>query len=106
MILIKTLETQANSIFLATVSWNLPDHLLIAFFNSHNPKQIKFITSLWFGLSHLKKHKFKHRFKNLLNLICNCSLDVESALHYLHRCRTYNTERYPVLSTIRKTRSH
>ena len=38
-----------------------------SFFNCHNPKEIKFITRLRLGLSHLREHKFKHSFPDFLN---------------------------------------
>ena len=53
------------------------------FFNSHNPKRIKFIARLRLGLSHLREHKFKHNFQDSLNPFCNCGLDTESTTHYL-----------------------
>ena len=52
-------------------------------FDSHNPKAIKFITRLRLVPSHLRERKFKHSFQNLLNLISNCGLDIESSLRYL-----------------------
>ena len=57
----------------AIIQWN----------NSHNPKPIKFITRLRLILSHLREHKFKHSFQDLLNPISSCGLDIESPLRYL-----------------------
>ena len=71
-----------------------------SFFNSHNPKGIKFITRLRLGLSHLREHKFKHSFQDSLNPFCSCGLDIESTGHYLLHCPTYITERRTLLSTI------
>ena len=62
------------------------------FFNSHNPKGIKFITWLRLGLSHLQEYKFKHSFQDSLNKSSNCGLDIESTTHYLLHCPTYITE--------------
>ena len=70
-------------------------------FDSHNPKEIKFITKLWLGLSHLREHKFKPSFQDSLNPLCNCGLDIESTAHYLFHCVTYITERRTLLSTIK-----
>ena len=70
------------------------------FFNSHNPKRIKFITRLWLVLSHLREHKFKHNFQDSLNPFCNCGLDIESTAHYLLHSPTDLTERHILLSTI------
>ena len=70
------------------------------FFNSHNPKRIKFITRLWLVLSHLREHKFKHNFQDSLNPFCNCGLDIESTVHYLLHCPMDLTERHILLSTV------
>ena len=59
-----------------------------SFFNSYNPKGIKFIIRLWLGLSHLREHKFKHSFQDSLNTFCNCGLDIESTACYLLHCST------------------
>ena len=61
-------------------------------FQYHNPKSLKLITSLRLGLSHLRFHKFKHSFQELLNPICNCGT-VETTLHYLLHCPNFCNER-------------
>ena len=71
-----------------------------SFFNRHNPKEIKFITRLRLGLSHLCEHKFEHSFQDSLKPFCSCSLDIESTAHYLFHCLMYITERRTLLSTI------
>ena len=70
-----------------------------SFFNSYNPKGIKFIIRLWLGLSHLREHKFKHSFQDSLNTFCNCGLDIESTAYYLLHCSTCFIERRTLLST-------
>ena len=72
----------------------------IFFFNSHNPKVIKFIIILQLGLSHLREHKFKHNIQGSLNLFCNCSVDIESTVHYLLYYFMNITERSTLLSAI------
>ena len=71
-----------------------------SFFNSHNPKRIKFIKRLRLGLSHLRYHKFKHSFQDSLNTFCNCSVDIKSTVHYFLHCPTHITERRTLLSSI------
>ena len=95
-------ETLAVAIFSGKVSYNLSDHLLIVFFNCHNPKEIKFITRLRLGLIYLREHKFKYSFQDFLNL-CRCDLDNESTTHFLLHCPTCITERGTLLSTIETT---
>ena len=53
-----------------------------SFFDCHNPKGIKHITRLRLGLSHLRNHKFKHSFQHVINVLCNCGPDIESATHF------------------------
>ena len=77
-----------------------------SFFNCHNPKGIKFITRLRLGLSHLREHKFKHRFQDSLNPFCSCGLDIESTGHYFLHCPTYITERRTLLSTMENIDNH
>ena len=43
-------------------------------YNSHNPIDLKLLTRLRLGLSHLNEHKFKHNFQDCKNLLCMCSL--------------------------------
>ena len=54
--------------------------------NCHNPKGLNFITRLRLGLSYLREHKFKHSFQDTINLLCSCSLNIESAEHFLRCC--------------------
>ena len=52
----------------------------------HHPLGLKLLTRLRLGLSHFNKHIFKYNFKNCINPLCTCSLEVESTkqffLHY------------------------
>ena len=50
-------------------------------FNCHNDKEIKYLTRLRLGLSHLCKHKFKHSFQDTVNPFCSCGLDVDTNTH-------------------------
>ena len=47
-------------------------------YNCHNTKRLKSIARLGLGLSHFRKHKFKHSFQDTINLLCSCGLDIES----------------------------
>ena len=82
--ILKSIRSSANSVF-----------------NSHNPKAIKFITRLWLVLCHLREHKFKHSFQDLLNPISNFEPDIELSLRYLRHYPTYNSERHTLLSTLK-----
>ena len=41
-------------------------------FNVYNPHEIKLLTRLRVGLSHLREHKFRHNFQYSLDPFCNC----------------------------------
>ena len=48
--------------------------------NDHNG--LRLLTRLRLGLSHLNEHKFNHNFKDCVNPLCPCSLQVESVSHF------------------------
>ena len=70
-------------------------------FKCHNPLEITLLTSLRLGLSHLREHKFKHSFQDLLNPFCKRAFEVKSASHFLLHCSIYNNYRSSLLSSIR-----
>ena len=70
------------------------------FFDWHNRIGIKYITHIRLGLSHLREHKFKRRFNDTINPICNCVNDVESAIHFFLNCLLYSNERCTFLSSL------
>ena len=71
-------------------------------FNCHNPREIKLLSRLRLGLSHLRKHKFKHSFQDSLNPFCSCGKgEVETSSRYLLHCSNYSEERLALLNTIR-----
>ena len=112
-----------NSFFpLAVIKWNSLDHgirkvggfsafknnilnlirlIPNSIFNCENHTEIKLITRLRVGLSHLRKHKFKHSFQDTLNSIWSCGFDVESTTQYVLNCLIYNDERLTLLNTIK-----
>ena len=69
-------------------------------FNCNNYKDIRLITRLRVGKSHLREHKFNNKFQDCLNPICSCGLDIESASHFLLHCPAFNDERYALLSIL------
>ena len=68
----------------------------------HNPKGIRLLTRLCLGLSHLRKHKFKHSFQDCLNPLCFCSNEIETSTHYLLDYPTYTKERMTLLNKIKR----
>ena len=68
-----------NTLF--KLGWPTPDLI----YRTHHPLDLKLLTRLRLGLSHLNEHRFKHSFKNCINALCTYSLEVESTKHfYLH----------------------
>ena len=53
-------------------------------YNIVDPNSLKLLTRLRLGLSHLNEHKFNHNFKECVNPLCPCSLQVESVSQFFH----------------------
>ena len=51
-------------------------------YNIHDPNGLKLLTRLRLGLSHLNKHRFNYNFKECVNPLCSCSLEVEPVSHF------------------------
>ena len=64
-------------------------------FKCYNPKEIKLLTRLRLGLSHLQEHKFKH------GLNCSCGQNIETSTHFLLHCSNCSNERLTFLNIIR-----
>ena len=71
-------------------------------FNCHNPKGIKLLTPIRFGLSHLRDHKFKHSFQDSLSPFCKRGKrEVEIDFHYLLHRSNNSTEQLALMNTIK-----
>ena len=66
----------------------------------HHPLGLKLLTRLRLGLSHLNEHRFKHNFKNCINPLCTCSLEVESTKHFFLHCHYYSALRISFLDNL------
>ena len=62
---------------------------------------IRLITRLRLGFGHLRKHKFKHNFRDTLNPLCCCSIEVESTSHYFLRCHFFDALRATLMNDLR-----
>ena len=62
-------------------------------YNCFNTKSIKHFTRLRLGWNHLRYHKFKHGFLDILNPICSCGFDVETTCHFLLHCPNFINKR-------------
>ena len=83
IIMTKRYETWAVLILSKFPNINIPKFIISSANSFFNVTQIKFITKLQLGLSHLGEDKIKHSFHYLLNPISRCRLHVELTLHFL-----------------------
>ena len=67
---------------------------------------LKVLTRLRLGLSHLNEHRFNHNFESCLNLLCSCSLEVESATHSFLHCHHLNAIRITVTNSLKAIDKH
>ena len=69
-------------------------------YNVFNPQGLKFLIRLRLGLSHLNEHRFRHNFKDCINPLHSCSLEVENALHFFMHCQHYATFRMGLMNKV------
>ena len=60
---------------------------------------LKLLARLRLGLSHLNKHRFNYNFQNCINLLCICSLEVESTVHFFLHCYHYHNIKAKLLNS-------
>ena len=58
--------------------------------NIHDNVSLKLLTRLKLGLSHLREHKFRHNFEETFNLLCSCSIEAKTTLHFFLQCQFFN----------------
>ena len=61
---------------------------------------LKLLTCLRLGLSHLNEHRFNYNFKNCINPLCSCSLEIESTPHFLLHYHHYTNICLTLLNSI------
>ena len=59
-------------------------------FNIFNSVELKFLSRLRLGFSHLNEHRFRHIFQDCMNPLCYCGLEIEDTLHYLLHSHHFN----------------
>ena len=70
-------------------------------FNIYNQYGLKFLTRLRLGLSHLRGHKFNHKFSDCLDEIYMCGKDIESTNHFLLQCFLFLNEMQVLMNKTR-----
>ena len=63
-------------------------------------KGLKLLSRLRLGLSHLNEHKLNRGFRDTINPLCNCSLEIESVSHFFLRCLNFTTIRTTLMNNI------
>ena len=75
-------------------------------FGIHNPIGMQLLTRFRLGFSHLNEHKFRHKFRNFLNPLCECKLEPEATSHFLLRCHLFQVERATLFNDIKEVDEH
>ena len=65
-----------------------------------NTHEIKLLTRLRVGLSHLHEHKFRHNFQDPLDPFCNCGRHIETTIHFFLHCSNYSNQRKALFEKI------
>ena len=69
-------------------------------FNINDSVGVKLLTRLRLGFSHLREHKFRHGFRDILNPLCPCSVEIETTTHYLLRFHFYSGNRSALMNEL------
>ena len=69
-------------------------------FDACDPLGIQLLTRLRVGLSHLREHKFRHGFNDLIDPLCPCNMEIESTTHFYLQCHYYNNERLVLMNEL------
>ena len=87
--------------------WNNLENIIKAsgsylmFRKIHNQTGLKLLTRLRIGLSYLNDHKFNHNFRDCINPLCSCSLNVENNVHFFLHCHHLSLKRQTLVSNIK-----
>ena len=64
-------------------------------------QRLKFLTRLRLGLGHLNEHGFRHKFRDCMDHICSCSLEIEETPHYLLDCHNFSHNCVDLINTLK-----
>ena len=92
----------------SSTSYNLFRNTLLKFirpaqrktFNINDSVGVKLLTRLRLGFSHLRDHKFRHGFRDIVNPLCPCSIETDTTAHYFLRCHFYNANRSALMNKL------
>ena len=57
--------------------------------STQNFEELKLLTRMRLGLSHLAEHKFSRNFQDYLNPVCSCGHEIETTSYFLLHCLDY-----------------
>ena len=63
-------------------------------------KDLRYLYQLRVGLSHLRAHKFRHKFLDTPNDTCSCQTGIESTDHFLLQCPLFDVQREEMMEKI------
>ena len=69
--------------------------------NLNNPLELKLLTRLKIGFSHIKEHKFKHNFQDSVDPLRSCGNDLESTVNFFLYCPNFTTQRSALLNKLK-----
>ena len=70
-------------------------------FNIFDLQGLKLLTRLRLDFSHLNEHRFRHNFKECVNPVCSCSLEIEDTSHYLLHCHYFTLYRIELMNSVK-----
>ena len=68
--------------------------------NTYNPLGVTYLARLRIRFSHLKEHKFKHKFQDSIDPMCSCSSGIETTIHFFLHCANFNIQRQTLFDKI------
>ena len=72
-------------------------------FGACDPHGVKLLTRLRVGLSHLREHKFRHGFNDIIDPFCPCNMEFESVSHFFVRCHFFTHMRQNLMNDLSRT---
>ena len=66
-----------------------------------DPQRLKLLTRLHLGFSHLNEHRFRHNFRESMNPVCSCSLEIKDTFHYLLHCHRFTFHRIDLMNSVK-----
>ena len=69
-------------------------------FDPCDPLGVQLLTRLRVSLNHLREHKFRHGFNDVVNPFCPCNNEIESVSHYYLRCHNNSIQRLDLMNEL------